>query len=32
MKATELQIGDWVKIKGHLDYNKVREIARDENM
>ena len=32
MKATELQIGDWVKIKGHIDYNKVREIARDENM
>lgn len=32
MKAAELQIGDWVKIKGHLDYDKVREIARDENM
>lgn len=32
MKATELMIGDWVKIKGHLDYDKVREIARDENM
>ena len=32
MKATELQIGDWVKIKGHLDYDKVQEIARDENM
>lgn len=25
-------IGDWVKIKGHLDYDKVQEIARDENM
>lgn len=32
MKATELMIGDWVKIKGHLDYDKVQEIARDENM
>ena len=32
MKATELMIGDWVKIKGHLDYDKVREIARDESM
>ena len=32
MKAQELMIGDWVKIKGHLDYDKVREIARDENM
>ena len=32
MKATDLMIGDWVKIKGHLDYDKVREIARDENM
>lgn len=32
MKATELQIGDLVKIKGHLDYDKVQEIARDENM
>ena len=29
MKATELQIGDLVKIKGHLDYDKVQEIARD---
>ena len=25
-------IGDWVKIKGHLDYDKVQEISRDENM
>lgn len=25
-------IGDWVRIKGHLDYDKVREIAIDENM
>ena len=32
MKATDLMIGDWVKIKGHLDCDKVREIARDENM
>ena len=32
MKANELMIGDWVKIKGHLDYDKVREIARDESM
>lgn len=32
MKATELMIGDWVQIKGHLDYDKVREIAMDENM
>lgn len=32
MKATELMIGDWIKIKGHLDYDKVQEIARDENM
>lgn len=32
MKATDLMIGDWVRIKGHLDYDKVREIARDENM
>lgn len=32
MKATDLMIGDWVKIKGHLDYDKVQEIARDENM
>lgn len=32
MKATELQIGDLVKIKGQLDYDKVQEIARDENM
>ena len=32
MKATELMIGDLVKIKGHLDYDKVREIARDKNM
>lgn len=31
MKATELMIGDWIKI-GHLDYNKVQEIARDNNM
>lgn len=30
MKATDLMIGDWVKIKGHLDYDKVREIARDD--
>ena len=32
MKATDLMIGDWVRIKGHLDYDKVREIAKDENM
>ena len=32
MKANELMIGDWVKIKGHLDYDKVQEIARDESM
>lgn len=32
MKVTDLMIGDWVKIKGHLDYDKVQEIARDENM
>ena len=32
MECKELMIGDWVKIKGHLDYDKVREIARDENM
>lgn len=32
MKHKELMIGDWVKIKGHLDYDKVREIAMDENM
>lgn len=32
MKAVDLMIGDWVKIKGHLDYDKVQEIARDENM
>lgn len=32
MKATELMIGDWVKIKGHLGYDKVREIARDNGM
>lgn len=31
MKATELMIGDWVKT-GHLDYNKVQEIARDNSM
>ena len=32
MKVTDLMVGDWVKIKGHLDYNRVQEIARDENM
>lgn len=32
MKAVDLMIGDWVKIKGHLDYDKVQEIARDESM
>ena len=32
MKATDLMYGDWVKIKGHLDYDKVREIAMDEKM
>lgn len=32
MKAADLMIGDWVRIKGHLDYDKVREIAKDENM
>ena len=31
MKATDLMIGDWVKT-GHLDYNKVQEIARDNSM
>ena len=31
MKATDLMIGDWVKT-GHLDYNKVQEIARDNDM
>lgn len=31
MKVTELMIGDWVKA-GHLDYNKVQEIARDNSM
>ena len=31
MKAKDLMIGDWIKT-GHLDYNKVQEIARDENM
>lgn len=32
MKVNELMIGDWVRIKGHLDYDKVREIAIDENL
>ena len=32
MEVTDLMIGDWVRIKGHLDYDKVQEIARDENM
>lgn len=32
MKPTDLMIGDWAKIKGHLDYDKVQEIAKDENM
>lgn len=32
MKVVDLMIGDWVKIKGHLDYDKVQEIARDESM
>ena len=32
MKQTDLMIGDWVRIKGHLDYDKVQEIARDESM
>ena len=32
MKPTDFMIGDWVKIKGHLDYDKVQEIAKDENM
>ena len=31
MKANELMIGDWVET-GHLDYNKVQEIARDNSM
>lgn len=31
MKANELMIGDWVKT-GHLNYNKVQEIARDNSM
>lgn len=31
MKAKDLMIGDWIKT-GHLDYNKVQEIARDESM
>ena len=32
MKATDLMIGDWVRVKGYLDYNKVQEIARDNSM
>ena len=32
MKPTDLMIGDWVRVKGHLDYDKVQEIARDESM
>ena len=32
MKATELMIGDWVKVKGTFAYDKVQEIAIDENM
>ena len=31
MKATDLMIGDWVET-GHLVYNKVQEIARDNDM
>ena len=31
MKAEELMIGDWVET-GHLVYNKVQEIARDNDM
>ena len=31
MKATDLMIGDWVRT-GYLDYNKVQEIARDNDM
>ena len=32
MEVTDLMIGDWVRIKGHLDYDKVREIAMDEKL
>ena len=32
MEVTDLMIGDWVRIKEHLDYDKVREIALDEKM
>ena len=33
MEATDLMIGDWVRVKkGHLDYGKVCEIAMDEKM
>lgn len=31
MKATDLMIGDWIDI-GYHDYNKVQEIARDNDM
>ena len=31
MKATDLMIGEWVRT-GYLDYNKVQEIARDNDM
>ena len=31
MEAKDLMIGDWIKT-GHLDYNKVQEIARDNSM
>lgn len=31
MKATDLMIGDWVET-GHLVYNKVQEISRDNDM
>jgi len=32
MEAKDLMIGDWVQIKNHLDYDKVEEIAMDENL
>lgn len=32
MKISDLQIGDWIRVKGHLDCDKVLEIAMDERM
>ena len=32
MEVTDLMIGDQVRIKEHLDYDKVREIAMDEKL